>query len=181
MGWSRIRGRLPAGEANNQAWALYDCSVRFDAKPQHFVTRESIKGRRRSFRRNTPRPRSLTRRLCRALTVSRPERWPHSGRRLPTVASSSHRTLRWRETDSNPRSPAIETMVFARTLRPDSFLRKTHGPSPFRSATEPALSVRRKELTDRYRRKPRSRDKTRSAPRGAVNFSFPDWRDAYIQ
>jgi hypothetical protein len=25
-GWSRIRGRLPAGEANNQAWALYDCS-----------------------------------------------------------------------------------------------------------------------------------------------------------
>jgi hypothetical protein len=54
-------------------------------------------------------------------------------------------------------------------------------PSPFRSATEPALPVRRKELIDRYRRKPRSRDKTRSAPLEAVNFSFPDWRDAYIQ
>src|ERR1700730_17457292 len=38
------------------------------------------------------RPRGPT---CRA------PRWPHSGRRLPAVASSSHRTLRWREAGSN--------------------------------------------------------------------------------
>jgi hypothetical protein len=45
--------------------------------------------------------------------------------------------------DSNLRSPAIETMVFARTLRPDSFPRETPGPSPFCSATESALPMRR--------------------------------------
>src|SRR6516162_1657668 len=35
---------------------------------------------------------------------------------------------RWRELDSNHQSPAIETMVFARTLRPDAFRERDQAP-----------------------------------------------------
>ena len=40
----------------------------------------------------------------------------------------SQRTPLWRKTDSNHRSPAIATMVFARTLRPDAFHERDQAP-----------------------------------------------------
>src|ERR1700730_15787184 len=41
--------------------------------------------------------------------------------------SGSHRTPCWREGDSNPRSPAIGTMVFAHTMRPQPSVPRLYG------------------------------------------------------
>jgi hypothetical protein len=41
--------------------------------------------------------------------------------------SGSQRTRRWREKDSNPRSPAIGTMVFAHTMRPQPSVPRLYG------------------------------------------------------
>jgi hypothetical protein len=71
---------------------------------------------------------------------------------------SSQKTLRWRELDSNHRSPAIATMVFARTLRPDAFRERDQAPEarPTTARAEIASAVIKSRHPALYRQLPAS-------------------------
>jgi len=66
---------------------------------------------------------------------------------------------RWRELDSNHQSPAIETMVFARTLRPDAFRERDQAPGarPTTARAEIASAESQKRIRPAETRASRSK------------------------